>query len=103
MHVRLVLFVGRRGACRARHCTNQRGSSRSDAVQAAIERGASGIGARADTAVANAGLISARARPNPSTWRSGRLASRCRTYRDSPPTFPIDSPLAAAEMRVRAA
>ena len=44
---------------------------RSDAVQAAIERGARLGVARADTAVANAGLITARARPNPAL--SGEL------------------------------
>ena len=73
--------------------------SRSDAIQAAIERGARIGVARADTAVANAGLITARARPNP-----GLSAS----YSKSVPNYhvgadiPIDFPW-LRQMRVRAA
>lgn len=73
--------------------------SRSDAVQAAIERGARIGVARADTALAKAGLITARARPNP-----GLSAS----YSKSVPNhhvgadIPIDFPW-LRQMRVRAA
>jgi len=98
MHVRLVLFAA--GAVYATPIIAQTGGlSRSDAVQAAIERGARLGVARADTAVANAGLISARARPNP-----GLSAS----YSKSVPNYhvgvdiPIDFPW-LRQMRVRAA
>ena len=64
MHVRIVLFAA--GALYAAPITAQTTRmSRSDAVQAAIERGARVGVARADTAVAHAGLISARTRQNP--------------------------------------
>jgi outer membrane protein, heavy metal efflux system len=98
MHVRFVLFAA--GALYAAPITAQTTRlSRSDAVQAAIERGARLGVARADTAVANAGLISARARPNP-----GLTAS----YSKSVPNYhagvdiPIDFPW-LRQMRVRAA
>jgi len=73
--------------------------SRSDAIQAAMDRGARLGVARADTAVANAGLISARARPNPSLSAS---------YSKSVPNYhtaldiPIDFPW-LRQLRVRAA
>src|SRR6476620_3957102 len=98
MHVRLVLFAA--GAVYATPIIAQTGGlSRTDAVQAAIERGARRGVARADTAVANAGLITARARPNP-----GLSAS----YSKSVPNYhvgvdiPIDFPW-LRQMRVRAA
>lgn len=98
MHVRLVLFLA--GAGYATPLIGQTGRlSRSDAVQAAIERGARLGVARADTAVANAGLISARARPNPGLSTS---------YSKSVPNYhvgvdiPIDFPW-LRQMRVQAA
>jgi cobalt-zinc-cadmium efflux system outer membrane protein len=98
MHVRLVLLAA--GAVYAAPVIAQTGGlSRSDAVQAAIERGARLGVARADTAVANAGLISARVRPNPA------LAVG---YSKSVPNYhvavdiPIDFPW-LRQMRVQAA
>ena len=98
MHVRLVLFAA--GALYAAPIIAQTGGlSRSDAIRAAIERGARLGVARADTAVANAGVISARARPNPVLAAS---------YSKSVPNYhvgadiPIDFPW-LRQMRVRAA
>src|SRR5262245_12893421 len=73
--------------------------SRSEAIQAAIDRGARLLVARADTAVANAGFIAATARPNPSLSTS---------YSKSVPQYhvafdiPIDFPW-QRQLRVRAA
>src|SRR3954468_16222009 len=64
MHLRIALIAA--CAAYAAPITAQgTGLSRSDAVQTAIDRGARLGVARADTAVANAGLMLARARPNP--------------------------------------
>jgi cobalt-zinc-cadmium efflux system outer membrane protein len=73
--------------------------SRSDAVQTAMDRGARLALARSDTAVANAGVIAALARPNPSLSTS---------YSKSTPNYhvafdvPIDFPW-LRQMRIRAA
>src|SRR5947209_8734415 len=75
------------------------GLSRNDAVQTALERGARLGVARADTAVAVAALITARARPNPA------LST---TYTKSVPNYhvaldiPLDFPW-LRQLRVRAA
>jgi len=98
MHVRIVLFTA--GALYVAPITAQTtGLSRSGAVQTAVERGARLGVARADTAVASAALITARARPNP-----GLSAS----YSKSVPNYhvgadiPIDFPW-LRQMRVRSA
>jgi cobalt-zinc-cadmium efflux system outer membrane protein len=98
MHLRVALIAA--CAAYAAPITAQtRGLSRSDAVQTAIERGARLGVARADTSVANASLISARAHPNPA------LAAG---YSKSIPNYhaaldiPIDFPW-LRQLRVRAA
>jgi outer membrane protein TolC len=65
MRVRIAVIVA--WVVPAASITAQRsGLTRSDAIQTAIDRGARLGAARADTAVAVAGLITARSRPNPS-------------------------------------
>ncbi|MEP6495095.1 MAG: TolC family protein [bacterium] len=73
--------------------------TRADAVQTAMERGARLGVAQADTAVANAQLIVARARPNPSL--NGSYSAANPNYHVSA-DFPIDLP-GLRQTRIRAA
>jgi len=63
MHLRLYLILAL--AVIARPSLAQTPITRADAIRTALERGARGAVSAADTAVANAALVTARARPNP--------------------------------------
>jgi len=69
MRFRIALIVAC-GVYAAPIAAQRGGLSRSDAIQTAIDRGARLGLSRAETAVASAGLITARARPNPSLTTS---------------------------------
>jgi cobalt-zinc-cadmium efflux system outer membrane protein len=98
MHLRVALIAA--CAAYAAPITAQtRGLSRSDAVQTAIERGARLGVARADTAIANAGLIAARARPNPTL--AGSYSKSIPNYHAAV-DIPIDFPW-LRQLRIRAA
>lgn len=96
MRFRLALLVACAFAATARAQTPL---SRADAVRTALERGARIAVASADTAIAGAALVTARARPNPSLAASYSRAVP--TYHASV-DIPIDFPM-LRDLRIRSA
>jgi len=97
MHFRIALVAA--CAVSAAPIAAQAPLTRADAVQTAMERGARLGVAQADTAVANAQLIVARARPNPTL--NGSYSAANPNYHVSA-DFPIDLP-GLRQTRIRAA
>jgi cobalt-zinc-cadmium efflux system outer membrane protein len=97
MHFRIALILA--CAAHAAPVAGQTALTRTDAVQTALDRGARLAVARADTAVANAAVIAARARPNPSLTAS---------YSKSLPNYhfnldiPLDYPM-LRQLRIQSA
>jgi outer membrane protein TolC len=98
MRVRIALLT----ACVVHAATVQSQTtslSRTEAIQAALERGARLGVARADTAVAGAQVAVARALPNPSfAWTYSRAVPRYHFIADVPIDFPM-----LRQLRIRAA